>query len=370
MYLSIGVRAVLNVEALNMVESAGNVTRHRTVPLVVAKGPGRYVVRWVPAISGEALAHRYQVELVKVAKTHQGCRDRLDYWSEQGEFLKHFDLGFYEQIKGRVPLKQWEVDLINKWSNLKGNNQNKLNLAQMADFEKHIVENSVVEDVCGFLLTQGPVKRTSRVAFSFAVPTVDSVEAGAAQVDAQMQVRHAPMASALWGSVSSKSGADPQMPYYVQVASAVYGFTIGLDLAGVGVLSYGGGVVNDEACPPESRRCLAVRALESVLDLDFGAKRSRYAPHGVVEVAVAVLASKYITVSPPTMKFDEFIRGTFERASKLGAEKVIVWTRDEGVKNVVASIGGNITSSNKVEYVVSNAAVDFVKKLGEFVGCR
>lgn len=349
-FVSIGVRAVINVEALNMVETAGNVARHRTVPVVVQSGPGRYLVRWVPAISGESLAHRYQRALVELARADQGCRDRLDYWSEREEFLKHFDLGFYSQLK--VPLKQWEQQLAGKYVG-----KSKMTWQEAEEVERMVVANSVVEDVGGFLVTQGPVKRTSRVQFSFAVPTVDSIEAGAAQVDAQFQVRHAPQSGAL-----APSGAtSPQMPYYVQIASAVYGFTVNLDLAGVGVLSYAGQPVADQACPPEKRRRLAVQALEPVLDLDFGAKRSRYHPHGQVELALAVVADRPVTVSPPTLRFEEFVRSTLERASKLGVKAVVAWTPKEDVEKALRE--------KKVEQVVrSSVARDFVDALLKAAG--
>ncbi|RFA93083.1 hypothetical protein [Pyrobaculum aerophilum] len=53
MYLSFSLRVLIDAEALNMVESVENYTRHRREPLVMKKG--RYIIRHDPAISGEAL---------------------------------------------------------------------------------------------------------------------------------------------------------------------------------------------------------------------------------------------------------------------------------------------------------------------------
>ncbi len=79
-FLQIAYRLLINTEALNMVESVGNVTRRRTIPVVIPKAPGEYVVRWVPAISGESLVHSYQLKIVELAKDkHNQCKDRLDY---------------------------------------------------------------------------------------------------------------------------------------------------------------------------------------------------------------------------------------------------------------------------------------------------
>lgn len=337
-YISIGTRAIINVEALNMVESVGGVTRHRTVPVIVQTAPGKYLVRWAPAISGEALAHRYQLAVVDLTKGK--CPDRLDYWSEQGEFLKHFDLEFYKILVDELNvLKEWEKELIKdlEKKNLiqdprrkeeKRREEKRFKREDIEDVERRIVTNSVVEDIAGFLATQGPVKRTSRASFSYVIPTSEAVELGAAQIDTQFQVRHAPKAS---GAVPDlPEGRNPQMPYYVQVTSAVYSFTVNLDLQNIGVLSTTGEVISDKQCPPETRREIAIRALEPILDLDFGAKKSRFQPHGYVELAMAIVSQNRITVAPPSLRFREFVEKTIERARKLGGT-IIAWTPKEDV---------------------------------------
>lgn len=361
MFVSIGVRALINVEALNMVESVGNVTRHRTVPVVMHMD-GRYIVRWVPAISGEALAHRYQVELVKLVKSSDGCKERLDYWSEQGEFLKHFDIvNFYGNDNIKRRLKEWERSLVEMVQKMLAQ-ENKLSYQNIVELERIVVTNSVVEDVAGFLITQGPVKRTSNVAFSYAVPTLDALESGAAQLDVQLQVRHAPQAEALRpGGYQT----PVQAPYYVQIASAVYGLTVNLNLGGIGVLSTTGEEVKDDKCPPQIRRRLAIEALEPVLDLDFGAKRSRYNPHGYVELALAVVAKRPIQVSPPTLRFDEFVDGTLERAKELGADRVIAWTTRAEVEQALRR---RSFPSDKLVIKRSAAARDFINELVSAVG--
>ena len=64
--ISLGARLKLNAEALNMVESVGNYVRHRRVPIAFKKGD-EFVLRYVPAISGESIAHGYQVILASLA---------------------------------------------------------------------------------------------------------------------------------------------------------------------------------------------------------------------------------------------------------------------------------------------------------------
>ncbi len=334
--LQIVYRMLVNVDALNMVESVGNVTRRRTVPVIVPKAPGSYVIRWVPAVSGEALAHRYQWEVVELASgRYKGCSGRVDYWSGQGEFLKHWDLGFYKRqcdraVRGEAPKPQdWECSLADLLVECRGTNcglkgdvrhpekssvyltrrqgnQVRLTIEGVKYVEEVIVGNSIVEDIGGFLVTQGPVRRTSRIRFSYLIPTLDAMEA--TQLDHQLQVRGALKAE----SLGIAEGV--QVPYYVQVGSVLYGGNIELDVGGVGCYSIGGGCVDDQECPVEARRCIAVEALRPVLEGDFGAKRSRYRPHNVLEVAVAVVSDKPVPLPPATLPLTSLLD---ELAAKL-----------------------------------------------------
>ncbi len=183
-YVSIGVRSVVNVEALNMVESVGNVTRHRTVPVIIQVGPGRYAIRWLPAVSGETLAHAYQASLVKLAQEADACRDRICYWCQHEEFVKHWDLRFWQQTVDKVPYPAWEKDLKNL---IKG----EYTREDIGKIESFIVVHCLVEDITGFLVTQGPVKRTSAISFSYMIPTYDAVSDGSVALDNQFFVRHA-----------------------------------------------------------------------------------------------------------------------------------------------------------------------------------
>ncbi len=298
-YIQLMVRMLVQAEALNMVESVGNVTRHRTVPVIVAQGPGRYLVRWVPALSGETLAHRYQEEVVDLAKATEGCSDRLDYWSEQHEFLKHWDLKFYKQQCQASDLKPktWECDLAGKYAEKKQGDMN-----QIRDIERTIVSNSVVEDIAGFLVTQGPTRRTSCIRFSYAIPTMDSIEQS--QIDHQMHVRGALKAQSL-----RLEGYEEaiQVPYYVQVGSVLYGFNVELNMGCVGRFSVADGCVEDSQCDVAKRRCIALYALRPVIDGDFGAKRSRYRPHNQLELAIAVASDKPVPLPPATLPFNTML---------------------------------------------------------------
>jgi CRISPR-associated autoregulator, Csa2 family len=63
-YVSVRGRIWLQAEAMNMVESVGNYVKHRKVPVMV-KEDGSHLTFFVPAISGESVAHAYQVMLAE-----------------------------------------------------------------------------------------------------------------------------------------------------------------------------------------------------------------------------------------------------------------------------------------------------------------
>ncbi len=335
-WVQIVYRMLVNVDALNMVESVGNVTRRRTVPVIVPKAPGQYVVRWVPAISGESLAHHYQMEIVELAKTrYTQCKDRIDYWSEQGELLKHWDLGFYAELcdQGKIPKQYaWECNLaktfMHKVKVSKGRQewrvkpdvkivldgrevlltirdergQSAFTLEGIKYIEKEITEHSIVEDIGGFLVTQGPTRRTSCIRFSYLIPTLDAIESS--QLDHQMHVRGALKAQSL-----RLPGYEEaiQVPYYVQVGSVLYGGNIELDLCCVGSYSIAEGCVEDSECTRELRRCVALDALRPILEGDFGAKRSRYRPHNVTELVITVLSDRPLPLPPATLPLESLV---------------------------------------------------------------
>ncbi len=328
-FLSLGLRALVNVEALNMVESVGNIVRHRKAALVF-KRDSSYVVRWVPAISGESLAHSYQAWVARLAK-QRGLP--LCELCEKHEFVKHAD----KNIFGSSP---WEARLAKLVAEVEGGRKGKSKsaidpLTFMHEFEKTIIANCVVEDIGGFLYAGAiPVKRTSRFASSYMVPSLDAVER--AVVDTQFHVRHAPTASQKW--------EQAQMPYNVEVGSAVYAWSFYMDLDGVGCTS----CVKRECLTLDDRKRrveLAIDALALMLDSRiFGAKQSRFNPVVNYEVVLVSISSPIpFNVSPPAMGI-EFVEDTVKRASAFKSStgsdvELFAFARDSEVVSKLKSLG-------------------------------
>lgn len=270
-FLSVSSRILANVEALNMVESVGAYMRHRRAPIVVPTGDG-FVLKYVPAVSGESLAHAYQELIASLAeKANINVCDNC----KTGYFIKHAD----ESV-----LEDWAKEALNR---------GKDDLERVFNFEKELIARCVVEDIGGFLYAgKTPVKRTSRFQVGYMIPALDTIASTA--VEAQFHVRYARA-----GELESI-----QKIYNVEVGSAVYTFGFNLDLDGIGVTS--SAKVEQAVQPEEKKRRvdLAIKALGTMLSNAFlGAKRSRFTPVWKVLNAVAVVSDPIpITAEPPHTK--------------------------------------------------------------------
>ena len=339
MFLSISARFLVNVEALNMVESVGNVARHRRAPIIV---PGErsteYVLVYAPVISGESLANAYQRWLANIAP-----QENLPVCSNcsQAFFVKHGDREVFGDLEWEVKLKdiiegfagrrridtwnklrdyameisssaeiilkEWS-DKVNEWIEEKEKTPQREEISTLREelralcmdyMEKSVIANCVVEDIGGFMLPEEfPIKRTSKFQVGFMVPAYDQIRSSA--LEAQFHVRYAP---------------DPARHriYYVELGSALYTFHFNLDIDGIGYTSM---MKREPAVDDDERRLrikVAIEALTQMLENKlFGARLSRYTP-------INDLRSLMVTVGDP-LPFTsslghepEYIKDTIER---------------------------------------------------------
>lgn len=288
--LSLSMRVLVNTEALNMAEAVGGYTRHRKAPVVVASS-GSYSVVYVPAVSGEALAHSYQVLLTQLAKERGLPVTKLD---ELGYFLKFPQVDilddWYPELKqytGGQTVKEWASK------------------ASLGELEKAVLKSSIVADVGGFLLSDKSLKRTSAIRFSCMVPTLDAVESGGAAIMPQLHVRYAP----------PELQKKLQRPFHVESGSALYTFTAELVATDISALFY----ARDRDAVLESQRLkrveTAIDALIALVDgVLFGAKRSRYMPLWNVKSLVVTVSEGPVefVASPGLTK--TYVKETYDRA--------------------------------------------------------
>ncbi|MEM1639446.1 MAG: DevR family CRISPR-associated autoregulator [Desulfurococcaceae archaeon] len=261
-FVSIGLRARVEVEALNMVEALGAYTRHRTVSVMKRlsrDGKLGYKLMVVPAVSGQSIAngyHRAVVELAKLAKLPV-CNECLNY-----------------EIRGGFDKRSTEKIL-----------------------HDDRITTCVVEDLTGFLAPEANVRRTSPVSFSYLVPDVESAKAA---LDSQFHVKY-----------NFEKAAHA--PFNIESGTAIYMMTIAMDVDKIGRLSTGGYVEN---------RCkrieIALKALEVLIEgFTYGAKKSRYLPLTEILGGIAAISHPIpFVVSAPRIyrDGDNYISETLNRA--------------------------------------------------------
>jgi CRISPR-associated protein Csa2 len=306
-YLSMSVRVLANVEALNAVESLGNIIRHRKATIVIPRSVGtsrRLELVSVPVISGEALRHGYQCTLANLASV---SGKPVCTFCSTCEFVKH----------GVRPLiERFEPQLYNAISAK----------STLAEKERVIMENCVVEDVGGFLIPlEPPVRRTSRLYISYMIPSLADLKFSS---EVQFHTRGAPQANNLVDLIRKekervREEERPQSLYYVESSSAVYTFSATLDLSGIGVTSNcdksdGGKLVCEKLDSGErlERARLAILALaELVKGGVFGGKQSSYRPHWIPLSVVVSISRPLRFMTAPAHKH-EYVRETYELASR------------------------------------------------------
>jgi len=279
-FISVSLRAILNLESLSGVETVGTLSRHRTAP-VVFQHEGGYVIRFVPVLSGESIARSFQELLLEEA----GARSLpIGVYSRRREFLKFTDENLMaeeglEPPKDENDVRRAEVDILLK---------------------------DYVADVGGFLYAGkkgSPIKRTSCFQVGYAIPAIEEKEAAA--LESQFHVRFAP------------SKPEVQIPYNVEVGSALYTFTFNLDTSRVGIPSTAFGSASNKEEQLETSRPERVKgALSALLKfysyIPFGAKRSRFLPNMELRSAVASYSNNSRFVVSPGNDRD-YIRSSVKR---------------------------------------------------------
>ncbi|MHA1875171.1 MAG: type I-A CRISPR-associated protein Cas7/Csa2 [Promethearchaeota archaeon] len=288
MYTSIGVRFEANVDALNMVETAGNYTKHRRVPyLVKDEEKHKYKSLYVPALSGEILGHRFQALLVREAKTYYKDEPPICEKCAQKEFFKSMNWKNLEPKLKTLNIEKNRDDLTPE------------------DIEKIILKTCLIEDIGGYMYAEKPpVKRTSAFQVSYALPIKSAVHY--ATTEPQLHARHAQMTGK-----EKKKETSEQMIYYIETGSAIYGFTFNIDLGIIGKSTLGQSEILTTKQRTE-RQEIAIKALMRMLSSQqFGAKLSRFFPVGSVLTVAASITKGPFSITSPI--YDGYITKTLNR---------------------------------------------------------
>jgi len=321
MFVSIRARLIVNVDALNMAESVGNYVKHRKVPVI---NPRTYTVHFVPAISGESIAHRYQEILVDEAKKRGLPVCKL---CGKKRFLKSTNKQIISASFGNVPA-----------------------FSSCHEVEKFIIENCVVEDIGGFLVAENlgknieNVKRTSNFYTGYMIPVYEILEDSI--TEPQLHMRYALGLGELM--------KESQMIYYVEVASAIYRFSFDLDTQYIGKTAF---EKVEELADRQRRVELACSALLQLLrELDFGAKRTRFLPVLKPESMMAAISPAAWTV--PSAFTASYFEETLKKRERFGKEVKLLAYVDQLMLE---------DTSQYVQQTTKELLAQFYKALEEFI---
>ncbi|QGA53932.1 DevR family CRISPR-associated autoregulator [Sulfolobus sp. E5-1-F] len=312
MFVSFGLRFRVNVEAMNMVESFGNYTRHRTAPLL-RKTDNGYEVVFAPVVSGQAIAHAFMRALADLELNKIGVTPLQSGSSESGS----------QQSKSSKTEPRLCEDCKN-YQTIGGFLKRSGDANTLLD---NRVKTCIVDDVTGFMATKSSsksekegkskamatksssksekegeseaeekgssIRRTSRIMFSYMIPDIDAARA---TIFPQFHVR--------FNNIKNENAI-----FQIESGSAVYMLTIHVNVSGIGQLSTEQ-YVEDRI----DRVDKTFTALMTMFSGSYiGAKHARYLP--IIEFLGGIAAiSKPMpfSVSPP--KRYDYVADTLQRA--------------------------------------------------------
>lgn len=285
--------------------------------MVTRNKDGNYGIRYVPVVSGESIGHGYQECLASISEQ---IGLKVGERSKRGEFVKFAEKSYFDDKSLKEPKKPEEA----------------------REFEANVLLRDTVADVGGFLYTgKIPVKRSSRIQCGYLIPAADAIESAA--LEAQFHVRHVPSEppkssssepSDGQGENSQTTASLGQIPYNVEVGSALYTMSLVLDVEQIGKLStaYGAKVAEEaqlESQITSRQRAALLALLELLSSFRFGARKGRFLPNAEIVSAVAAISRPNLFVVSPGNSVD-FIKSTLERsqhfnelATKLGVNQEI-----------------------------------------------
>ena len=317
-FVSMSFRFRIDVEAANMVESVGNYSRHRVVPIIAqyydGNGGLRYELTYLPAISGQSLANAFSRALTDIAlSTNHPVCDMCRNYEKIGGFPKRPTLSDNDSIDKRV-------------------------------------KECIVEDVTGFMATKGGergevIKRTSKIWFSYMIPDADSI-------------KHAPPIPQF--HVRYSTNENEQMIFSIESGSAIYRVKIAIDIDSIGKLTDNKYVDN---------RLDRINDVFDALALMFngyiGAKKARYLPQMEFLGGIASISHPYrFMVTPAKAKLVKdrleswYLYDTVTRATRFlsifgNKVRLSIYYADKEFNTLLASKDITIEGADSLEDLIS-----------------
>lgn len=274
MFIKLTTRLIVNVHDLNNEASVGTFTDIRRIKLVSSNGEVKEVV----AVSGNMLKHYHFLYTKRILES-LGYDKFCDHCKREEAF--RLDEKDARVIPGKGELKDY------------------------VESEKRIISQCAIEDIHGYLSpTRLPIKRDSRVRFSWLVPVEDQEEALSTALHNRV-IKVIPLKPTAEESEKKAEAEEKEveekpeervkgmMIFYKQYASGIYSFSTSLDAKRIGMSDYTlkpiEGLGHDET---SIRKLASVKSFVPLISGEAGASMSRALPI-VQPLEILIMASEY-----------------------------------------------------------------------------
>ncbi|MEM1986669.1 MAG: DevR family CRISPR-associated autoregulator [Nitrososphaeria archaeon] len=355
MYIKLTARLFVNVHELNNEASVGTFTDIRKIKLVNSRNE----INEFTAVSGNMLK-RYHFVYVKRLLEQMG----YDKFCQHCKREESWRLAS-EDARLKRPEKKAE----------KASERMKASLNSFIESEKNIITSCAIEDIHGYLspIPGFPIKRDSRVRFSWLVPCEDSQEA-------VVTVLHNRVAKVFElepeGEKSSKEKEKEDkekvtvqmMAFYKQYASAIYAFSSSIDLGRISVSDYTmktvEGLKEDEL---NARKLATLKAYMALMQGETGASLSRALPI-VKPLECLIIASEFPAlpnlVSSYYSDYKEENLKLLKSLENLVTQSIyVIGGPEQAYKNLESAF----VSSSRIKFIKAESSLDAVAKLIDLI---
>jgi len=274
MFIKLTTRLIVNAHNLNNEASVGTFTDIRRIKLVNSNGEVKEVV----AVSGNMLKHYHFLYTKRILES-LGYDKFCDHCKREEAF--RLDEKDTRVIPGKGELEDY------------------------VESEKRIISQCAIEDIHGYLSpTRLPIKRDSRVRFSWLVPVEDQEEALTTALHNRV-IKVIPVKQTAEESEKKAEAEEKEIEekleervkgmaiFYKQYASGIYSFSASIDAKRIGMSDYTLKPIEELGHDEISLRKLAsIKSLVPLITGEAGASMSRALPI-VQPLEILIMASEY-----------------------------------------------------------------------------
>ncbi len=355
MFVKLTARLIVNAHELNNEASVGTFTDIRKIKLVNSKNE----VGEFSAVSGNMLKHYHFIYFKRLLE-QMGCDKFCQYCRREESW--------------RLAGEDERLVRPQKTEGKKARERMKASLEKLIESEKKIITSCAVEDVHGYLspVPGFPIKRDSRVRFSWLVPTEDSEEAIVTVIHNRVAkiMELAPEAEEK-GEEKKEKGEEKapaqMMAFYKQYASAIYSLNSSIDLGRISVSDYTMNIIEESEGELEARKLATLKAYVPIMQGEAGASMSRALPI-VKPLECLIIASKFPAVpNPISSYYSNYKEENLKLLKSLQALTTEIVYVIGGPGQTYQTLKEAFSSNDKICFIEAESPVDTITKLIELL---